>query len=130
MTGASYRTSVVGEVKINAVLFSSAVFAGDMVEYAPKTLVLAIQREVPNHLGNEGSIEAFPIFSAEIPQPLKLPGTELSTVNESPFIRVGSVRILSVSTCGLFHMGSNRFIREEARIKHIRQLLTGERRSV
>lgn len=102
-------------------------FTGDMVEFAPTTEALAIQREVPNFYGDEGDLTHFSIFTAEIPSPLKIPLTELTIRQESPFIRVGSVHLTAISTSALFHIGKNRSIRAESRIKHIRQLLTGER---
>lgn len=121
------RTSLVGQVFVDNVIFASSVFAGDMVEFSPKATVLAIQREVPNFYGDEGDLSHFPIFTADIPVPVRLTSTKLEIVQTSPFIRVGGVYIIAISTSALFHIGANRSIRAESRIKHIRHLLTGER---
>lgn len=119
------RISVVDQSKVHAVVFSSTVFAGDMKEFSPITYALAVQREIPIYNANEGDLSQFIIFQSQIPEPSKQNPVPVTVTNENPYIRVGAVNILSVSTSSLFQIGSNQYIRAESRVKHIRQLLNG-----
>lgn len=121
------RTSVVGGLRILSAQLSSIVKIGDSVAVAPRSEVLAVQREVAEFLGNEGSFDAFPIYSQNIPEPLLDEPFSLSVRNDGPAIRVGRVDIIGMSAASVLHIGSCRSIDAVNRTKHIRQLLSGER---
>jgi spore germination protein PE len=121
------RISVVDQAMINAVVFASTVFVGDMKQFAPTTYALAVQREIPVFNGNEGDLSPYLVFRNQIPMPSNANTMPVDIGNESPYIRVGAVRILSVSTSSMFQIGSTDYIRAESRIKHLRQLLHGTR---
>lgn len=117
------RTAVVRVIKLEVLGFASALHAGDLLEFAPVTEAFAVQRELPDFLGNEGRLEAFGIFSQTIPQPAVDEPVEIETVNRGPAIRVDRVRVISVSTSSLLQVGSLRRIALETRTKHIRQFV-------
>ncbi|TVY09535.1 spore germination protein GerPE [Paenibacillus cremeus] len=121
------RISVIDQVKVEDVTICSTLFVGDMKSFTPETRALAVQREIPTYNGNEGNLSQFSLFQAVLPRPSNQNPVHADIVNENPYIRVGAVKVLSVSTCSLYQMGSNVYIDCEARIKHIRQLLHGER---
>lgn len=121
------RISVVDQTKVNAVVFSSTFFVGDMKQFIPKTYALAVQREIPIYNGNEGDFTPYLTFSSPIPVPSQQNTVPVEAINENPFIHVGAIQVLSVSTSSLYQIGSTDYIDAESRIKHIRQLLSGLR---
>ncbi|MDF2716752.1 MAG: spore germination protein [Paenibacillus sp.] len=116
------RTSAVKNANINSVGLGSIVLVGDCVEVKPRGKALAIQRQIANFNGNEGSFEAFPIYSRPIPRPDPSNDVHFTVTNCSSFIHVGAVNIISVSSSSVLQIGSNQTIDAESRTKHIRQL--------
>ncbi|WP_199622463.1 spore germination protein GerPE [Paenibacillus alkalitolerans] len=121
------RVSLVANTKVLAVSTGSIFSVGDAVHLKPKARALAVQREVPVFLGDEGNFEKFKIFTQKIPQPEAAETINMQVHNISPWIKVGNVKIHSVAASSIFQIGSNKTIDSEARVKHIRQLLRGRR---
>lgn len=119
------RTSVVNRVMIYNIGYASALNVGDLGDFSPVTLALAVQREIPVYYGEEGNLGAYPIFSTPIPVPKQAREDRMTTHHASPVIRVNDVEVLAVSTASLVQIGSIALTRAESRIKHIRQLLRG-----
>jgi spore germination protein PE len=120
------RTSVVNQINIHAVTLSSTVQVGDNVVVKPRSRAIAVQREIPIFLGDEGGFSNYPLFSRPIPQPIVTEDVKMTVLNESPLIKVGQIEILSVAASSVFQVGTNQRIDAESRIKHFRQLLRGE----
>ncbi|MGF9715024.1 spore germination protein GerPE [Paenibacillus naphthalenovorans] len=121
------RTSVVNRVMIYNIGYASALNAGDLGDFSPVTLALAVHREIPAYHGKEGNLKAYPIFSAPLPVPRQAREVRMSTHQVSGAIHVNNVEVLAISTSSLVQIGSIISIRSESRIKHIRQLLRGLR---
>lgn len=116
------RTSIVDDLHIKTVSFSSTIQLGDSSIINGFSRVLAVQRESDTFLGTEGHFEDYPIFKEPIP---------LQPINENiisfkknliPSIKVGKIDVIAVSTTGLIHIGNSCNVYLETRVKHIRQL--------
>lgn len=123
----SLRTSIVGAVRVISVQLSSIVQAGDSVALAPRSQVLAVQREIPSYEGREGNLDQFRVFRQNIPEPLLDEAWSFQVRNECPDIRVGRIDIYGMSVSATLQIGSNKSVDTENRTKHIRQLLKGKR---
>lgn len=119
------RTSVVNRVMIYNIGYGSFLNVGDVGDFSPVTLALAVQREIPVFYGNEGNLGSYPLFSTPIPLPKGESAVCMKVTHAVPFIRVDDVEVLAVSTASIVQMGSIKSIRAESRIKNIRQLLRG-----
>jgi spore germination protein PE len=117
------RISCVKTINVKAVSFASTFLIGDSTEIIPVSKALAVQREALIFLDNEGDYSQFPIFSQPIPKQQITEQITVNRINHSPFINVGHIKILGVSSSSVFQVGSTKMIDAEARIKHIRQLL-------
>lgn len=113
-------------MKIDIVAFASTVQIGDSCQISGFSRALAVQREAQIFFGNEGSYRAYPVFSEPIPLIPVNETIQFSTENLNPFIKVGYIDILGVSSSSVVHLGNTRHIAMEARVKHIRQLLPRE----
>lgn len=119
------RTSIVNYTKVNSVGLGSVLQIGDSVQIKPLTRALAIQRQVQLFYGNEGDFEAFPIFTMEIPKFDTVENIIVKRHNPTSFIKVNQIKVTSVSSASVYHIGSSTNIDAESRIKHIRQLERG-----
>lgn len=118
------RTSVVHNLKVNVAFFASAVFIGDNLVVDPFTRAIAVQREIADFLGDEGDFNRYPLFSRPIPQPGLETDVSLTITNESPWIQVRNLRVLSLSTSAVLQVGSTMIIDAESRTKQFRQMLS------
>ena len=116
------RTSIVKNINISAIDFSSVFQVGDSYYVKPRSMVLAVQREISVFNGNEGHFN-FPIFSKPIPKPIINENVKMNIINKKPVIKVNNINIIGVSTSGIFQVGSTPYIDTENRTKHIRQLI-------
>ncbi|KZZ84563.1 hypothetical protein AS29_010340 [Bacillus sp. SJS] len=107
---------------MNTVGISSVFNIGDSREILPKCNVFAVQREAEVFYDNEGDFSRYDIFQLPMPRPIKSEFVNPVYFHEKPFIRTKFVKILAISTSGVFHIGSTDLIDAEARIKHTRQL--------
>lgn len=116
------RISIVRNIHINDVVLSSTILIGDIVDINLRNKALAVQREVSSYHSKEGNFDDYRIFSKPIPQPDVYEQVDFNVVNRSPYIKVGDVDVIGISTSALLQVGSNQTIRAESRTKHIRQL--------
>lgn len=122
------RRSVVSTVDVYSAQLSSIVLFGDAAGLNTQSRVFAVQREVTDFLGNEGDdLSRFKIYSQPVPEPEVDKSVSFRSVNESPDIRVGDVKIYGMSVSAVFQVGSNPLVETDNRTKHIRQLLKGKR---
>jgi len=125
MAGEGRRTSVVDTLRLDALAAASSLVVGDLERFDARSRALAVQRQVPVFLENEGDLRAFPLFSRPIP----LPGPEpeervrLTSANVSPCISAGNIRVLSAVASSLVQVGSVTRVELESRVKHIRQFV-------
>ena len=116
------RISVVKNININAVEYTSVFQVGDSYFIRPRNMILAVQREIPIYNGNEGHFN-FPIFTKPIPKPIINENVKMNIINLKPIIKVNNINIIGVTSSGIFQVGSSSYINTENRTKHIRQLI-------
>lgn len=114
------RTSVVGQLKVNAVIFDSTIQIGDNRYIDAKVNVFALQRDVPEFQSNEEPFEKHPIYRRPIPQLSARERLRMYKKDTVPAITVGAVMVKSVSTSGVLQIGSNTCIDVTSRLKHVR----------
>lgn len=118
------RVSVVGCLDIGSIQFASVLGVGDAVTLRPRSLALAVQRQVSEFFGNEGNFAEFPIFTRQMKEPPELEEPVFMKIeNREREIRVGCIDVLGVSASSHIQIGSVCSIDADARVKHIRQLL-------
>jgi spore germination protein PE len=117
------RTSVVGEIKTVAIVESSIMQIGDARYIQARSTIFAVQRERPEFDVNELPLSQFPFFRRPIPQLSPHENVRMMKRDAVPFINVGAVKILSVSTDSILQVGSNVCMELEAKIKHMRHFL-------
>jgi spore germination protein PE len=121
----SCRWSVVKDMKINSISQASVLQIGDNEQIKPVSKVLAVQRQMPDFAGKEGSFKQFDLFSREIPLPLTDNEPVSVEIDQScSRIQVGCIFMYGVVAASVFQVGTNKKIEAEARIKHIRQFVT------
>ncbi|WP_258000400.1 spore germination protein GerPE [Bacillus sp. Marseille-P3661] len=118
------RLSCVNTINIKDVANSAVFEIGDSEQIVPFSRALAVQREAQIFYGNEGNFEDFHIYTQPIPKPNITENVTFNRINEEPTIQVNTVRIIGMSFSSVFQVGSTKLIDSEARVKHIRQLLT------
>lgn len=117
------RTSIVGSVHINTVIFDSTIQVGDNRYIDANAYIFALQRERAEFRVNEEPLEKHPIFRRAIPQLSLREDLRMYRKNTVPAITVGTVNVKSVSTSSVLQVGSNTCIDLTSRIKHVRQFL-------
>ncbi len=120
------RISVVHDLQVNVLLLSSTVSVGDSASIAPISQSIAVQREVPAFLADEGDFARYPIFSRPAPQPIVKEKVRMSVINASPFIQVNGIRVLAISAASVLKIGFCGIVDAETRIKHFRQLISSD----
>jgi len=121
------RVSTVGNLKVLSINYSAILHMGDCVALTPRSEVLAVQRQVSNYLGDEGNWDSFQTFRQPIPEVLVDETVRLSIRNDSPWLAVGSMKIIGLAAAAVVQIGSNKLIDSENRTLHIRQLTRGIR---
>lgn len=116
------RTSLVGSLKVINMLNSSVVFIGDNLLIDPRSRAIAVQREVANFQGHEGDF-LDPLFEQPFPDIAVESDVELQVTHASPWIRVGRMKIIGVSTSAVIQIGSTSVIDAESRAKLSRQFM-------
>lgn len=117
------RVSVVNSFKLRSLLIGGMIQFGDCLVLAPRCKVMATARQLPIFTDEESDFSQYPTYSQPIPVPTITEDVTVNFQNESPYIRVGHISIIGVSTSGCVQIGSNMHIDTEARIKHFRQFL-------
>lgn len=118
------RTSLIGAIKINNVLFSSHLQIGDSGYVTPEAKVFAVQRKVQYFEGKEGNLNDYLIYRAELPHLPEEDTVTFTRDNPCPFLSVGVMQVASVSVASIVQLGSLRQYHADSRTKHIRQLTT------
>ncbi len=121
------RTSVVDNVNVANVSFASILQIGDSNRIKGTSRALAVQREAELFFGNEGSFNDYSVFIEPLPVPPITDRIEFKKQDDDPYIRVGCIDITGISSASLVHIGNASHISMEARIKHVRQLLSKEK---
>jgi spore germination protein PE len=122
------RLSIVNKAYVNSIGISSLFQIGDSVDIVPRTNVYAVQREAEIFLENEGDLKQYSFYSELLPKPLITEKIQTSFHHENPTIKVGAVKVISISSSAVVQFGSTNTISAETRVKHIRQLLSGNER--
>jgi spore germination protein PE len=109
---------------VTSISTSATLIVGDSVKITARSRALAVQRQVAVFFKKDGEFEDYPLFTKEIPQPIINERVNMSIVQESPYIKVGHVKVLGVASASAMQIGSTRFIDLESRLKHFRQFIT------
>jgi spore germination protein PE len=120
------RISIVNDLKVLSVTSASSLMVGDAFKFTARARSIAVQRQVAVFFANEGEFEDYPLFTKKIPQPKISEQVNMNVINESPYIKVRTVKVLGVASASTLQIGSTRFIDLEARLKHFRHFVTSE----
>ena len=100
---------------------------GDANQMELKSRALAVHREIPCYIKDEGRLDAFEIFTDEyITIPKRTTDVKLNIVNECPFIEVNNVELRTLLNSGCFQIGNVDYVFNNSRIMQIRQYITDE----
>ena len=121
-----YRYSIVKDMKVRTVSFSSVLEIGDSTEIHSEQKAFALQREKEIFFTSEGDFSQYPIYTEPIPL---LPPPEpihFIKLDERPIL-VNHIDITAVSFSSVVHIGQTGNVYMEARVKNIRQLKPREK---
>jgi hypothetical protein len=107
-------------VKINSASDSSIVQFGDGENTKLKTFAIAVQRAIPNDLGDETRFASYPVFFLPSPQPAGPPGGFLVKAQPDAVIQVGFLTAVAVRSASVVRIGNSGALEAESRIHHIR----------
>lgn len=120
------RISKVENLSTKTLFFSSTLQIGDTSYIDGNSEAFAVQRQGEFFLGKEGDELPYPIFYSPS---FFLPIDETVTtnfINKNPFIEVGNVKFIGISSASVIAVGNVGHARMRSRVKHIRQLLNGK----
>ncbi|KEK24862.1 spore germination protein GerPE [Bacillus gaemokensis] len=116
--------SVVNKTSIISMGISGVFQIGDANQMELKSRALAVHREIPFYLNDEGRLDAFEIFTDEyITIPTRSTNVKLNIINECPFIEVNDVTLRTLLNSGCFQIGSVDYAFNNSRIMQIRQYI-------
>jgi spore germination protein PE len=118
-----YRTSIVNEVKVNSVTSASVFRSGDTEKIESYAAVLAVQRESTMFGTFNLNFQDYDLFEQKVLVPICPSVNVKKTFNAVPFIQVGKVDIIGVSSSSVVHIGSVNKITLQSRVKHIRNYM-------
>lgn len=122
-----HHVSVVQNVSIISLGITAVFQVGDANQMELKSRALAVHREIPCYIKDEGRLDAFEIFTDEyITIPKRTTDVKLNIVNESPFIEVNNVELRTLLNSGCFQIGNVDYVFNNSRIMQIRQYITDE----
>ncbi len=122
-----HHVSVVQNVSIISLGISAVFQVGDANQMELKSRSLAVHREIPCYIKDEGRLDAFEIFTDEhITIPKRTTDVKLNIVNECPFIEVNNVELRTLLNSGCFQIGNVDYVFNNSRIMQIRQYITDE----
>ncbi|MBY0095290.1 spore germination protein GerPE [Mesobacillus maritimus] len=116
------RTASVNNVEMDSLAIASVFQIGDSNLIQGFSRAIAVQREVELFFDNEGNFANYPIFSEPLPLIPISETINMSRQNINPFIKVGNIDIIGVSSSSIVHLGNTNHVTLETRVKHIRQL--------
>lgn len=117
------RTSIVPNIYVNSLAFSSVFEIGDAHAIHLDSKAIAVQRQYPLFVEDEADFTNFSIFSEPIPASVLDEPVQSTFIHENPVIKVQSIYLIGASNSSVLQIGSAKQISAEARVKHIRQLL-------
>lgn len=119
--------SVVHQPTVITLGLASVIQVGDTNQIDLKNRTIAVHREIPYFLAQEGSWEAYNIFvDDEITIPTRVNEVNMHVINQNPFLEVNCVVIESMLNSSCFHIGSVDYVFANSRILQIRQFVTEE----
>lgn len=121
------RTSVVDEINLKLIAFSSVFEIGDSTVIHAISWAIADQRETELYFGEEADFNEFSVFTKPLPPTPFQENIISQTEHFHPIIKVKSIHILGVSSASVVQIGSTQHVIAESRIKHIRELLSEDR---
>ncbi|PGZ49951.1 spore gernimation protein GerPE [Bacillus cereus] len=122
-----HHVSVVQKVSIVSLGIAAVFQVGDANQMELKSRALAVHREIPCYIKDEGRLDAFEIFTDEyITIPKRTTDVKLNIVNECPFIEVNNVELRTLLNSGCFQIGNVDYVFNNSRIMQIRQYITDE----
>ncbi|ALL22724.1 spore germination protein GerPE [Bacillus tropicus] len=122
-----HHVSVVQNVSIISLGITAVFQVGDANQMELKSRALAVHREIPCYIKDEGRLDAFEIFTDEhITIPKRTTDVKLNIVNECPFIEVNNVELRTLLNSGCFQIGNVDYVFNNSRIMQIRQYITDE----
>ncbi|MCH4567408.1 MULTISPECIES: spore germination protein GerPE [Bacillus] len=122
-----HHVSVVQNVSIISLGITAVFQVGDANQMELKSRALAVHREIPCYIKDEGRLDAFEIFTDEhITIPKRTTNVKLNIVNECPFIEVNNVELRTLLNSGCFQIGNVDYVFNNSRIMQIRQYITDE----
>lgn len=122
-----HHVPVVQNVSIISLGISAVFQVGDANQMELKSRALAVHREIPCYIKDEGRLDAFEIFTDEhITIPKRTTDVKLNIVNECPFIEVNNVELRTLLNSGCFQIGNVDYVFNNSRIMQIRQYITDE----
>lgn len=116
------RVSQVRSFTTQSVIFSASIQIGDSTYIDGTSLALAVQRKSDVLHPYKNQISDYTLFTQPTIIPIINEPLQTRFENPCPFIKVGNIRILGVSTASIASIGNIGHIRMRSRIKHIRQL--------
>ncbi|WP_456275920.1 spore germination protein GerPE [Bacillus sp. AK128] len=117
------RSSIVPNIYINSLAFSSVFEIGDAHAIQANSRAIAVQRQHPLFIENEADFTSYSVFSEPIPSPVIDEPVSTTFVHENPVIKVQSLYVIGASNASVIQVGSTSHITAEARVKHIRQII-------
>ncbi|HGA0508601.1 spore germination protein GerPE [Bacillus pacificus] len=122
-----HHVSVVQKVSIVSLGIAAVFQVGDANQMELKSRALAVHREFPCYIKDEGRLDAFEIFTDEyITIPKRTTDVKLNIINECPFIEVNNVELRTLLNSGGFQIGNIDYVFNNSRIMQIRQYITDE----
>ncbi|ONH02389.1 spore germination protein GerPE [Bacillus cereus] len=122
-----HHVSVVQNVSIISLGITAVFQVGDANQMELKSRALAVHREIPCYIKDEGRLDAFEIFTDEyITIPKRTTDVKLNIVNECPFIEVNNVELRTLLNSGCFQIGNVDYVFNNSRIMQIRQYIMDE----
>ncbi|MBO0999333.1 spore germination protein GerPE [Bacillus sp. SD075] len=116
------RISKVKSLLSDTVSFSSTLQIGDTSFIDGNSLALAIQKKSETFHSVDIHFEDFDIFK----KPFYIPRLNEPVIsrfsNPNPFIRVGNINIIGISSSSVVGVGNVGHARMESRVKHIREV--------
>ena len=102
-----HHVSIVQNVSIVSLGIAAVFQVGDANQMELKSRALAVHREFPCYIKDEGRLDAFEIFTDEyITIPKRTTDVKLNIVNECPFIEVNNVELRTLLNSGGFQIGN------------------------
>ncbi|WHY57821.1 spore germination protein GerPE [Peribacillus simplex] len=116
------RISKVKSLLSDTVSFSSALQIGDTSYIDGNALALAVQKRSETFQSVDIHFEDYEIFKRPFYIPRLNEPVISSFSNPNPFIRVGNINIIGISSSSVVGVGNVGHARMESRVKHIREV--------